>query len=150
MNYSTEEDERAYAAGLEDVRSGRLMRRLRLDRKRLAHSPALTHIQLQTVCLIIEHLRVYGYTPSLRELAKKARVRSTNAMTSRLDELLRKGALVRQPRVPRRARTLVLTDRAKSVRPTGEYVFLKPIRCAECGVTYVVTGQCKCNGGSKT
>lgn len=57
-------------------------------------SNALTARQREVLDLIVSLTRMHGYPPTIRELAKPLKVRSTNAVSDHLAALERKGAIV--------------------------------------------------------
>jgi repressor LexA len=75
-----------------------------------AMSETLTERQAAVLSFIQSFVRLHGYPPTFREIARHFGYASTNAVTGHLQALERKGLLSREAR---RSRTLSVTGRRR-------------------------------------
>ena len=66
----------------------------------------LTHRQKELLSFIQEHVQLYGFPPSIREMADHMGIRSTNGVNDHLKALERKGYISRQKELKSRAISL--------------------------------------------
>jgi len=71
--------------------------------------PTLTPRQRDVLEFIRQHFRKFGYSPTVRELAKGMEIHSPNGVVGHLEALQRKGFILRLPHL---SRSIILTEAA--------------------------------------